>query len=92
MFVALFFAGGLAGALEINVNIETDKLEAQLGRRIMNRAHGMWSLGFFVTALVGAGIRQLGISIQVHTALLLVLVVGVGLRDLFRDGDHARTR
>ena len=79
VFAALFVAGGLAGALEINVNIETDKLEAQLGRRIMNRAHGMWSLGFFVTALAGAGIRQLGISIQVHTALLLVLVVAVGL-------------
>ncbi len=79
VFMALFFAGGLAGALEINVNIETDKLEAQLGRRIMNRAHGMWSLGFFVTALVGAGIRQLGISIQVHTALLMIVVMAVGL-------------
>jgi MFS family permease len=79
VFVALFFAGFLAGALEINVNIETDKLEALLGRRIMNRAHGMWSLGFFVTALIGAGMRHFGVSIQAHTGIILVVVLVVGL-------------
>lgn len=79
VFAALFVAGFLAGALEINVNTETDKLEALLGRRIMNRAHGMWSLGFFVTALAGAGIRQLGISMQAHTFLMLVIVLVAGL-------------
>lgn len=79
VFGALFVAGFLAGALEINVNIEADKLEGQMGRRIMNRVHGMWSLGFFVTALLGAGIRQWGIGIELHTAALLVFVVIVGL-------------
>lgn len=79
VFGALFVAGFLAGALEINVNLETDKLEALLGRRIMNRAHGMWSLGFFVTALIGAGMRQLGVSIQIHTGIMLAIVVVVGL-------------
>jgi MFS family permease len=78
VFVALFFAGLLAGALEINVNIETDKLEAILGRRIMNRAHGMWSLGFFVTALIGAGMRHFGVSIQAHTAIMLAVVLAAG--------------
>lgn len=78
VFAALFVAGLLAGSLEINVNIEADKLEAQLGRRIMNRVHGMWSLGFFVTALLGAGIRQLGISIEAHTGGLLVFVLVAG--------------
>jgi MFS family permease len=78
VFVALFFAGLLAGALEINVNIETDKLEAILNRRIMNRAHGMWSLGFFVTALIGAGMRHFGVSIQAHTAIMLAVVLVIG--------------
>lgn len=79
VFAALFIAGFLAGALEINVNIETDKLEAILGRRIMNRAHGMWSLGFFVTALIGAGMRHFEISIQMHTAIMLAIVLAVGV-------------
>jgi MFS family permease len=78
VFAAFFVAGILAGALEINVNLETDKLEAQLGRRIMNRAHGMWSLGFFLTAIVGAVVRQAGISVEIHTAAMLALVVVVG--------------
>ena len=78
VFGALFVAGFLAGALEINVNTETDKLEALLGRRIMNRAHGMWSLGFFITALIGAGMRHFGVSIHLHTAIMLALVLAVG--------------
>ena len=79
VFAALFVAGFLAGALEINVNIETDKLEALLGRRIMNRAHGMWSLGFFVTALIGAGMRHFGVGIEAHTGIILAIVLAVGL-------------
>ncbi|WP_417309105.1 MFS transporter [Devosia sp.] len=78
VFFALFVAGLLGGALEINANMEADKLEAQLGRRIMNRAHGMWSAGFFIAALLGAVMRQFTVSIQWHTlgTLLVVLVVG----------------
>ena len=79
VFAALFLAGLLAGALEINVNIETDRIEAQLGKRIMNRAHGFWSLGFFVTALIGAGVRQAEISMQVHVGTVFVLVLVFGL-------------
>ena len=75
----LFFASGvLAGAVEINVNLETDRHEALIGRRIMSRAHGMWSLGFFVTALIGAAVRQFGISIEAHLIAALIVVVVAG--------------
>ena len=80
LLLPVFFVAGLfAGALEINVNLETDRHEAQLGTRIMSRAHGMWSLGFFVTAFIAAGVRQLGISPHVHTFVALVAVVVFGL-------------
>ncbi len=74
-----FIAGILAGALEINVNFETDKHEARLGYRIMNRAHGMWSLGFFITAFISAGVRQLGVPMQAHLLFALVIVVVAGV-------------
>ena len=75
----VFFATGfLAGAVEINVNLETDRHEALLGRRIMSRAHGMWSLGFFVTALIGAAVRQFGLSIEAHLVAALIVVVVAG--------------
>ena len=73
----MFIGGIMNGALEINVNLETDRHEAKLGYRIMSRAHGMWSLGFFVTAFIAAGIRQAGISPAVHIgAALVVAIVG----------------
>jgi MFS family permease len=78
VFAVLFVEGMLAGALEINLNVEIDRIEAQLGRGIMNRAHGFWSLGFFVTALLASVIRQAGISMQVHMAVTFVVVLVVG--------------
>lgn len=78
MFALLFAAGLLSGALEINLNVEIDRLEAQSGKRFMNRAHGFWSVGFFVTALFGAAIRQSGISSAVHLSVLAVIVVAAG--------------
>ncbi|HZY68888.1 MAG TPA: MFS transporter, partial [Devosia sp.] len=80
VFATLFVAGVLAGLLEINLNLEADRIEAQLNKRVMNRAHGMWSLGFFVTALVAAGVRQAQIPVTVHTgAALLVVVVACAI-------------
>lgn len=78
VFAILFCAGLLAGALEINLNVEIDRIEAQLGRGIMNRAHGFWSLGFFVTALVASVVRQAEISMQLHLAVTLAVVLVVG--------------
>jgi len=77
--VPLFFIAGIfTGAFEINANIETDRHEALLEYRIMNRAHGMWSLGFCLTALVAAGMRQAAVSIELHTFLTLVIVLIAG--------------
>ncbi len=79
VFGTLFIAGILAGLLEINLNLEADRIEAQLGKRVMNRAHGMWSLGFFVTALIAAAVRQIGIPVTFHTAAAFAVVVVVSL-------------
>tara|TARA_R110002124_G_scaffold9547_11_gene48964 strand:- start:15362 stop:16570 length:1209 start_codon:yes stop_codon:yes gene_type:complete len=79
VFAALFLAGLLAGALEINLNVETDRLEAQFDKHFMNRAHGSWSLGFFITALLGAGFRQAEISITTHLAIVVGIVLLVSI-------------
>ncbi|TXH81051.1 MAG: MFS transporter [Rhizobium sp.] len=75
VFAVLFCEGLLAGALEINLNVEIDRIEAQLGRGVMNRAHGFWSLGFFVIALLSSAIRQAGVSMQLHLALTFTFVL-----------------
>jgi MFS family permease len=78
-FAALFFAGLLAGALEINLNVQLGRLEAHLGRSLMSRGHGFWSLGFFVTSLVAAPIRQAAIPASWHLGGLFVIVALVAI-------------
>ncbi len=75
MFACLVPAGLCVGAVEVVVNVEADRVEHQLGRRIMNRAHGFWSLGFFSAGLLGAGAAQLGISPQMQLVGEVPLIV-----------------
>jgi MFS family permease len=77
--IPLFLVAGLAqGAFEINANIEADRRESLLGYRIMSRTHGMWSVGFFVTALFGAAARQASMSIELHMFIVLMVVLITG--------------
>ncbi|MGO6743842.1 MFS transporter [Rhizobium ruizarguesonis] len=71
----LFYPVGLAiGCSEILLNVEADRTEALLGRRIMNRAHSFWSIGFFVAGIIGSTFAYLGISTQVHLALMVPII------------------
>lgn len=66
LFVLLGMLGLLTGAVEVTVNVEADRVEATIGRRIMSRSHGFWSLGFFSAAVVGALMRQLDVPMLAH--------------------------
>lgn len=90
LFVLLAPCGLCIGAVEIIVNLEADRVEHQEGRRIMNRAHGFWSIGFFVAGLLGAGLSQAGVSVQQHLLLdaLLVLVATALLLGRFDAAPH----
>ena len=75
--VAFFFClalGGVSVALiEVAVNLEADRVEAQTGQRIMNRSHAFWSFGFFGASALGAGLAQLNISPLMHFTFVTVL-------------------
>lgn len=79
LFACLVPAGICVGAIEIVVNVEADRLEHRLGRRLMNRSHGFWSFGFFGAGVVGALSARWGVSPQVQLmATVLVVVVATG--------------
>src|SRR4051812_22263622 len=80
-FFFLLFPAGLAiGCIELIINLEADRTEHLIGRRIMNRAHGFWSIGFFVAGLLGGFIAQLGVPAPIHLLLIVPLaIVGVAL-------------
>src|SRR6478609_7473906 len=65
-FVLLLPVGLTLGCIEIILNLEADRTEHMVGRRIMNRAHAFWSFGFFAAGLAGGAIAQTGLSPQVH--------------------------
>ena len=74
LYALLLPAGLVIGAVEIVVNLEADRVEHQLGRRIMSRAHACWSIGFFSAGLLGAGAAQWGLSVQAQLAGMVGLV------------------
>ena len=74
-FASLFCGGLLMGSLEINLNVQIGRLEVAMNRSLMSRAHGFWSLGFFFTSLIAAGVRQAEIPAQLHLGAAFVLLV-----------------
>ena len=79
-FLLLLPVGLVIGGVEIVVNVEADRVEHQLGRRIMNRAHAFWSFGFFSSGFVSAAIAQTGLPVTIHLMLMVpVVALGVAL-------------
>jgi MFS family permease len=80
-FFFLLLPAGLAiGCIELIINLEADRTEHLIGHRIMNRAHGFWSLGFFAAGLAGGFVAQQGVPAPVHLISIVPLaVIGVAL-------------
>jgi MFS family permease len=74
-FMMLIPVGLLIGCVEIIVNVEADRVEALIKKRIMNRAHAFWSFGFFGAGIFGASMAQLGVSPQIQLALMVIFSI-----------------
>ncbi|MHA6299803.1 MFS transporter [Devosia sp. CAU 1758] len=75
---AMLALNGVGFALtNIAINVEADRIEAASGGRIMNSCHGIWSLGFLATALIGAAMRGLNIPPAWHLGLLAPLLIAL---------------
>jgi MFS family permease len=79
-FLLLLPVGLVIGGIEIILNLEADRTEHMIGRRIMNRAHAFWSFGFFSSGIISAFVAQTGLSPQIHLLGMVPLVlIGVAL-------------
>ena len=74
LFAALFLFGLGLTTCNITMNVEADRVEAATGRRLINRCHGTWGLGFLLASLVGTGAVAAGIAPQVHFVVMFVLL------------------
>jgi MFS family permease len=74
LFLLLVPVGATIGCIEIMLNAEADRTEHMIDKRIMNRSHAFWSIGFFAAGLFGAQVAALGVSPQLHLAVVVPLV------------------
>lgn len=82
LFMALTVAGAMQGALGIAGNVEADRMEAMLGRPVLVRGHGFWSLATLVGGAMAAGFKALGMAPVAHFTIVLPLALalsGLGL-------------
>lgn len=59
----------------IAMNVEADRVEYAGGRRILNRCHGMWSLGFLTASVIGIGIVAVHIPPAAHLFAIVPFVL-----------------
>ncbi|MCR6670950.1 MFS transporter [Devosia ginsengisoli] len=79
MFLLLALNGMGFSLTNIAINVEADRVEAATGTRVMNTCHGVWSIGFLLTSLLGAAMRGLDISPALHLWLLAPMAIGLML-------------
>ena len=61
---------------DMSMNTQGMMIETRLGRSIINRLHGMWSLGFMLGALIGLGASAVKLDIRVHLTVVGMLMLG----------------
>jgi hypothetical protein len=60
---------------DMSMNAQGVIAQDGLGRQIMNRLHGMWSLGFVVGSTLGLGASAVELDLRAHLAMISVLLL-----------------
>jgi MFS family permease len=91
---------GLAGMLsfdvfvDVSMNMQGSWLSARRHTPVMNRLHGLWSLGAVIGGISSARIAAAGVSLSIHLvfagAILLAVLAYVG-RGILRNDEHDQT-
>jgi len=75
LLVILTTLGVLDVLNDVAMNTQGVMVQDQLGRSIMNRLHGMWSLGFTGGALVGSLASAAGLGLRLHLTIVGALLL-----------------
>lgn len=73
LFFALLLIGLGMGPLEVGLNVAADRIGTAIGRTVMSRCHGFWSVGLMAGGAVGSGAAAIGLSPGIHIASAVAL-------------------
>ncbi|CAN5371850.1 MFS transporter [soil metagenome] len=79
LFAALFLVGLPYPIVDVAMNVEADREERVLGRRIMSTCHGWWSLGAVAGGLTAAAFAALNVDPGWHLMIVAALALPVGI-------------
>jgi len=74
--LALFVAFAAVAGWDVAMNLEGTVVERAVGRAIMPRFHAGFSFGTVAGALLGAATARLGVPLQIHIPVVMVLAAG----------------
>ncbi|HEX3784888.1 MAG TPA: MFS transporter [Pseudonocardiaceae bacterium] len=92
LFAALAIWGLFQGALDVSMNTQAITVEQALGRPIMGKLHGSWSIGSLAGAGAGVIAVAAGITLTWQLLVLGALAVVVGVVLIARLLDDAVVR
>jgi MFS family permease len=75
LFVALVLVGLGMGPLEVALNVTADRIGTAIGRTVMSRCHGFWSLGLMAGGATGTFAATIGLDPGPHLAIALVAII-----------------
>jgi fucose permease len=75
VMAGLFLVGMGVGVFDVGMNLEGASVERLLGRAVMPHFHAAFSGGTVVSALIGAGLSALHVSIAAHLVGVVVMLL-----------------
>lgn len=79
LLVLLTLLGAFDVFNDVAMNTQAVMVQERSGRQIMNRLHGMWSLGFTGGAVLGSVARAAELDVRVHLTVVGAVLLGTVL-------------
>jgi len=79
LLVALFVMGVMYVFVDLSMNVEAARIQEVLGRRIMSRCHGFWSIGSICGLLIGAAFAGWRTDFRWQALIVAVLSAPCGV-------------
>ena len=80
------------GLIDVSMNLQGSWLSARRHTPVMNRLHGLWSLGTVIGGVAASRAADAGLSLPIHLSIAAALMIGallfVGAGLLAVDEDH----